>query len=516
MPEPKFLNALTAIDSWRDKIFAGEPSSKEVVLRKEFISDIEIQPNRSIKFIITTGSPDREQDVIDPDGWDVAGFLKNPVVLFAHDYDSLPIAKATAIEQQGDKLIATAEFAPAELNPMAEQVFQMLKAGFLKGASVGFRPLDFNYNEERGGVDFVSQELLEFSIVPVPANAQALMAAGLKGADVEVMRSWAQKTLTAIEELALEKGIAPKDVSMVIAPMDTPWRRPNLGDFTEKPYEDLSQRAKRKIAGHYAWATAAIPEKFGDMKLPHHRPDDGYVVWRGVVAATGRLDQTDFPSEDMGAVKKHLAHHYEEFDRTAPWERDASSWSAFMKARNRVQAKSLDLLTDQQLARLLDDFGFEDEAVVLASSIQEEEKEAMPHTKQEPADEMESMARANKLIDKLRKDLNKIQDVARTCIVGIDEYQNSLRRSSEVLPKAEYEDDDEDDKDKDKAEISLIEKDLQTDTVLELLEDDDLNTVNVDMDNLADEIKSALTQTIGDSVRSEIRHSVNAMRGRID
>ena len=50
------------------------------------------------------------------------------------------------------------------------------------------------------------------------------------------------------------------------------------------------------------------------MKLPHHRTDDGHVVWRGVVAAAGRLDQTNFPSEDMGAVKKHLASHFKEFE----------------------------------------------------------------------------------------------------------------------------------------------------------------------------------------------------------
>ena len=41
-------------------------------------------------------------------------------------------------------------------------------------------------NRTRGGVDFESQELLEFSIVPVPANAEALrlrQALGLPGSD---------------------------------------------------------------------------------------------------------------------------------------------------------------------------------------------------------------------------------------------------------------------------------------------------------------------------------------------
>lgn len=504
MNEPKFLGSLASIESWREKVSTGKSPAK-AVLRKEFVSEIEVQPNRSVKFVITTGAPDREKDIIDPDGWDVSGYLKNPVVLFAHDYDSLPVAKATSVEQQGDKLIATAEFAPKELNPMAEQVFQMLKSGFLKGASVGFRPLTYSYNEERGGVDFTQQELLEFSVVPVPANAQALMAAGLQGADVEVMRGWAEKTLDALNDSSESKGVAPSNVSTVTAPMDTPWRKPSLGDFAEESWEDLTNRQKRKIAGHYAWATAAVPDKFGDMKLPHHRADDGYVVWRGVVAASGRLNQTQFPSEDMGAVKRHLAKHFKEFDRTAPWERDASSWSAFIRARNKAEAKAEEQLSDNQLAKLLDDFGFEDEAVVLASSIHEQ-VEPVAVIKEEPEYEDESTGTANELIDKLRKDLNSIQNVAKECIVGIDEYQNSLRRAVGT-------DEDEDDyKGFAKEEFGEVVVD---EAVIDLA-DSDIDTVEVDEDTLADQIRLALAQTIGESVRSEMRSSVNAMRGRID
>jgi HK97 family phage prohead protease len=514
MPEPKLLNSMPEIEAWRSKASNGKASSK-VLLRKEFISDIEMTEDRSIRFTITTGEPDRERDVIDPAGWDLSAFLKNPVVLFAHDYDSLPVAKATTVEQQGDKLIATAEFAPADLNPMAEQVFQMLKAGFLKGASVGFRPLTFEYNETRGGIDFREQELLEFSIVPVPANAQALMAAGLDGVDVEVMRGWAEKTLDALNLASVSKGIAPTNVSTVTAPMDTPWRKPNLGDFVDESWEDLANRQKRKITGHYAWATGAVPDKFGDMKLPHHRAKDGYVVWRGVVAATARLDQTMFPREDMGAVKRHLARHYKEFDKTAPWERDASSWEAFCKARDRAQIKAEASLQDDLLARLLDDFGFEDDAITLVA-LHHEKAEAMDQTKQEPEYEAESMAQANELIDKLRKDLNAIQDVAKRCIVGIDEYQNSLRRDSQY----EMEDDDEEKNDKQMETKGEIKEGFDSfdedDTVIELALSEDTNLEDIDMDNLADEIKSALTQTIGESVRSEIRSSVNAMRGRVD
>ena len=188
------------LDTWRKDAATGTASTS-VVLRKQFVSDIEVQDaDRSVKFIITTGAADREKDVIDPAGWDVSSYLQNPVVLFAHDYDSLPIARTVSLEQHNDKLIAVAEFATAELNPMAEQVYQMLKQGFLKGASVGFRPLTFAYNDERGGVDFAQQELLEFSVVPIPANAQALMAAGVSSADVSLLTEWATKILRSTKQ----------------------------------------------------------------------------------------------------------------------------------------------------------------------------------------------------------------------------------------------------------------------------------------------------------------------------
>ena len=186
---------------WRRDASTGGAAT-DVVLRKEFVSEVETDDEtRTVKFTISTGSADREKDVINPTGWNVDHYLQNPVVLFAHDYDSLPVARTINLEQHDDRLVATAEFASAELNPMSEQVYQMLKQGFLRGASVGFRPMAFKFNEDRGGVDFDQQELLEFSVVPVPANPEALMSAGLKAENVSLIKAWAKQTLEQLDAL---------------------------------------------------------------------------------------------------------------------------------------------------------------------------------------------------------------------------------------------------------------------------------------------------------------------------
>jgi len=79
----------------------------------------------------------------------------------------------------------------------------------------------------------------------------------------------------------------------------------------------------------FAWYDAENAEGFGAYKLPHHDIIDGRlnVVWRGVAAAgavvQGGRGGADIPSADIGAVKAHLARHYEEFDRTPPWASEA-------------------------------------------------------------------------------------------------------------------------------------------------------------------------------------------------
>jgi len=131
-----------------------------------------------VSFVISTETPDRERDSIKLDGWDFGAYKRSPTVLFAHDYSSLPVGRAPDIRVEDGKLKSgPITFVPAEVYPFAETVRQMVRLGFLNAASVGFRPLKSAWNEERRGMDFEKQELLEFSIVPVPANADCLVEA---------------------------------------------------------------------------------------------------------------------------------------------------------------------------------------------------------------------------------------------------------------------------------------------------------------------------------------------------
>lgn len=191
---------------WREKAKAGAAPTG-VILRKEFVPD-EVKAvegaDRVIRFVISTGAVDRASETVNPDGWLLDSYKKNPVVLWSHMYREPPVARSAAIAVSAGRLVSDAEFVTREIYPFADTVFQMLKAGFLRACSVGFDPISSGYNSERHGIDFFKQELLEYSVTPVGCNPEALVEAKSVGIDVEPLKAWAER---ALDEWGGEKGV---------------------------------------------------------------------------------------------------------------------------------------------------------------------------------------------------------------------------------------------------------------------------------------------------------------------
>lgn len=150
------------------------PESLAVV--KGFASQVKaVKDTNRFHFTISTAGVDRDKDVINVAGWQLDSYKQNPVVLFGHDYKSLPVGKAVSIKATRKGLDSEVEFAPGDIYPFAETVRRMVAGGFLSAASVGFKPLTYEFDEERKGVNIMESELLEWSIVPVPANPECLV-----------------------------------------------------------------------------------------------------------------------------------------------------------------------------------------------------------------------------------------------------------------------------------------------------------------------------------------------------
>ena len=130
-------------------------------------------------FVISTDEVDRHGDVITAEGWRLESYRRNPVFLWAHDYARPVIGRAVKTWTEPHHLLAQMEFAPTTF---AQEVAMLYRAGYQRGVSVGFKPLQYEErrHEKTGaflGIRFLEQELLETSAVPVPTNQNALRRA---------------------------------------------------------------------------------------------------------------------------------------------------------------------------------------------------------------------------------------------------------------------------------------------------------------------------------------------------
>jgi HK97 family phage prohead protease len=142
------------------------------------------EEERSVIAVISTGSIDRDNEVLVPKGMDAENFRKNPVIPWSHNTFQPPIGKALWLKQGRKRITAKIKFATTKL---AEEVWQLFKGGFLKAFSVGFIPKeghrptpdDIKANPALAEARFIftKWELTEFSPVTVPANAEALALA---------------------------------------------------------------------------------------------------------------------------------------------------------------------------------------------------------------------------------------------------------------------------------------------------------------------------------------------------
>lgn len=130
------------------------------------------------RFILSNESVDRMGDVIEASGWRLSAFKKNPIALWAHDHRS-PIGVWEDIAVQDGVLAATLKMAAHGTSPFINTIRSLIEQRILRAVSVGFRALKAEPLEgsKVGGIRFTEQELLEASVVSVPANSEALAIA---------------------------------------------------------------------------------------------------------------------------------------------------------------------------------------------------------------------------------------------------------------------------------------------------------------------------------------------------
>lgn len=143
------------------------------------------EESRTITFVASDDSKDSAGTVLNQDNWDLRRFNSNGVIGYQHkvyggwddtDNPDNVIGKGYAYLEDG-KLMVDITFEPADINPLADKIYKKIQFGSLRAVSVGFLPIGrgkFGEGEDSNTYYFAGQELLEVSVVNIPANPNAL------------------------------------------------------------------------------------------------------------------------------------------------------------------------------------------------------------------------------------------------------------------------------------------------------------------------------------------------------
>ena len=228
----------------------------------------------SALFTISTPSQDRDGDIVMPEGClkHLDSYKANPVVLFDHGVFPLPVAlsedpstKLCTVNVMPDRITARAFFHCDTLE--SSQVCRLVDKRVLRAASIGFNAIKgqpVNPNRPRNGSMIEDWELVEWSIVPVPANGEALrMALSAKWEGKALAEPIAQrfksllpaKTRTIVS-MAVKSGESPRKKAMA---EDTTIDTPEMSDDQDSSLLAGAQGVKILIDGLQA-AMAAVEE----------------------------------------------------------------------------------------------------------------------------------------------------------------------------------------------------------------------------------------------------------------
>lgn len=171
------------------------------LLQKHFtaqVKGIDTEGKRVTGVLASSGSLDRDEEIILPEAWRLEAFKRNPIFLFAHASRSADPQNILGRVENVEKTTAglVADFAyDTDINPKAAMVFAQVQRGTLRAFSVGFVPrawvtersprehLDALPEHARKALEtgkayvvYTNVELIEISQVPVPSNPDAMIA----------------------------------------------------------------------------------------------------------------------------------------------------------------------------------------------------------------------------------------------------------------------------------------------------------------------------------------------------
>ena len=170
---------------------------------------------RMVEGMATTPTPDRMGDIVEPKGVE----FKNPMPLLWQHNHSQPVGHVTFGKATDEGIPFKAQLADpaqAESTTLKERLMEAwdsVTMGLVKGVSIGFIPLEYNFMKD-GGLRIEKSEVIELSLVTIPANAEATITQ-IKSAD---LRAAIGATARKPEEITASGGAAAPALTIKTIP----------------------------------------------------------------------------------------------------------------------------------------------------------------------------------------------------------------------------------------------------------------------------------------------------------
>lgn len=238
------------------------------------------QERRVLTGIATTPEVDRQGDIVEPLG---VTYAKQLPLLLYHDSRrpvgtvtfGMPTKKGIPFEAHIPDITE-----PGTLKDRVTEAWQSVKSGLLAGVSIGFRALEGGVELlKSGGLHYTKTEVLELSLVAVPANASAVIhtiksldtGLAVHGNESEIEPK--QRTLAGVS--------AATRVVKIMTPQDRKMPKPITDQIKSFEATRQAKSAER----------AAIMEKTGD---------------EGVTLDAEQTEQYDTLTEELKSLDAHL------------------------------------------------------------------------------------------------------------------------------------------------------------------------------------------------------------------
>lgn len=192
-------------------------------------------PGEGMDFVLSDGSMDRHGTRLNPNGWDLTNFKKNPIALFGHS-SAFPIGTWEKVRVEKDRLVGRLVMAAAGTSARIDEIRQLVEQGILRAVSVGFNVLKFG-QAGKSDFDFEEMELMEASLVSVPSNTNAIAKArALKISESTIRMAFGEQAETG------QRAVSPGKNAVKPPKIERPTAVKTLSELIEDAQADFNTK----------------------------------------------------------------------------------------------------------------------------------------------------------------------------------------------------------------------------------------------------------------------------------